>query len=166
MEIRHPDPSVYVELSVKDYTGKVQITYRMYNLKDTTSGEPIERQSPWDRRPYVGFNYFVYAGKWPGERLARMFIVGCWMAYVEHEALELVSLDRSIYYNPHDHSLSPYQMIINRVSDFSRTFEPLQVARRYFDEDEVASAALDGAFRAERELAIESDWVRTGEIGG
>lgn len=172
LRFRHPDPAVDVEVSVHAWnTSSIRIEFDMFGLRDTVGGGPISPATPWGVRERPVFHTELFVDDWPGKRLARMAAIGTWVGYVNHEALELVSLEpvslnSTIYYDPHGHPFAPSQALINDAACSRVTPGRLERLARFCFDTITVDRALADAESARAELRIEEDWVRSGELGG
>jgi len=78
--VRHPDPTSEAELAVLDHPPRLQIA--VLDSKDTTDPTNVRRLVI----STVDLTYF------PGEQLARQWLAAGWAGYLQHEALELVTI--------------------------------------------------------------------------
>lgn len=164
IRVRHPDPRVHVSISVRPAHEAVRVTFDMYGLRDTTSEGLVGDYTPGSGRR--GFHADLLTSDWPGVKMARMAAIGAWVAYINHEALELVTVRTGqIFYDPHDHPSSPAQAMVNRAGIFTNDRDGLKALACFaFDRLMVNYASVPEV--ADRELEIEEAWVRDGEIGG
>jgi hypothetical protein len=96
--IRHPNPAarplLFVELAAVDPILFLSIS----NHRDTG-----EANSPaWDSFTISNVRLTFF----PGARLARLWVAAAWSGYLQHEALELVTVDGVPPLNPHE---EPYE---------------------------------------------------------
>jgi len=90
LRFRHPDPSVSVRISVVQRPRNVRILFTLDGLPDSTLTVKHD-----------GFEYYFYAGHFPGTDKARMWALSVWALFAEHEALELTLLNGEQLANPH-----------------------------------------------------------------
>lgn len=83
MEFLHPDPGVTVSTSIFQTESLVRVMWSMKNVRDTSDFLRVRRQ-PSD------FNMQLVIKDWPGKEAAEMTLLGAWLIYVRHEAMELV----------------------------------------------------------------------------
>ena len=91
--IRHPNPSARPLIDI-DESGEPVLRISVSNHRDTGDRD----NGAWESFTIsnVRLTYF------PGERLARAWIAAAWAGYLQHEALELVTVDGLAILNPHD----------------------------------------------------------------
>lgn len=98
--IRHPNPKARAAVQLSGAGTEAALTLMVYNALDTATEEPHERNPLLISS--VRLTYF------PGVRLARQWMAAAWAGYLQHEALELVTVGRSAQWplNPHE---EPYR---------------------------------------------------------
>lgn len=95
LEVRYPDPEVWVELKLTTAEQPV-FTLVVGNVMDTRSGH---------RKSELVISCVTLA-IWPGEELCRMWVAAAWAGYLQHEALELVTYNLKSPLDPHE---EPYE---------------------------------------------------------
>lgn len=78
--VRHPDPTSEVEIALTDQPAT--LTVAVLRSRDTTDPANVRRLVI----SCVDLTYF------PGARLARQWLAAAWAGYIQHEALELVTV--------------------------------------------------------------------------
>lgn len=167
MRFRHPDPSVDVQVSLHPWgPSALLIRFDMYALRDNVNPDRrIGSMSSWSSFGRGTFHCEMLVDDWPGLHLARMAATATWMGYINHEALELVSLDDRIYYDPHRWDGCPAQRVVNTAARAPLSKSDMQeLARFCFDRPSVDTAIETDSPR--RDLEVEEGWVLSGEIGG
>jgi hypothetical protein len=96
--LRHPNPSARPLLFVEDAVVDPVLFLSISNHRDTGAAN-----SPaWDSFTISNVRLACF----PGAALARMWVAAAWAGYIQHEALELVTVDGVPPLNPHD---EPYE---------------------------------------------------------
>lgn len=108
VKILHYDPAVVVSVSVYEIalpgggTG-AHVIISLSGVRDTDLLSGREK-----KKPFAGvLSISMKTVEWPGAELARRAVVGMWLLYVQHEALELTSCPGVMH--PHD-TESPKQL--------------------------------------------------------
>lgn len=90
--IRHPNPSARPSIAIGDEL-EPMLLFSIGNHRDT--GDKNHGQWSTFVISNVRLTFF------PGEALARMWVAAAWAGYVQHEALELVTVDGVSPLDPH-----------------------------------------------------------------
>ncbi len=116
VEVRHPDPECTVQLEMRN----AELTIRL-RCRDTAN-------------PDRWIEDFVFScirfDCWPGEFLARAWLSAAWAGCLQHEALELVTVDGIAVLNPHaePYPVNPYNRGVRDGMPFVLTQESLTTA--------------------------------------
>lgn len=94
LTIRHPNPTSKPVVTLSDIGPHAMLTLEVADATDTATGEPHERNPLLISQVRLSF--------FPGVRLARQWMAAAWAGLLQHEALELVTIDGRIVLNPHD----------------------------------------------------------------
>lgn len=97
MVIRHPNRTSQVRLRLIDGTCPL-LVFSLDQTTDTTNPDRVMRDFQIST---VSLTYF------PGDRLARAWVAAAWVGYLQHEALELVTID-GLVERPLDPHLEPH----------------------------------------------------------
>lgn len=93
--IRHPNPTAKPAVQLVgqgDHFARLSVM--VYDALCTATDEPHESSPLLVSQVQLSF--------FPGARLARQWIAAAWAGYLQHEALELVTVDGRIVLNPHE----------------------------------------------------------------
>lgn len=108
IEIEHPDPNVWVDLSVTNDTfiyPSVNVNMDMWGLIDTSNRDRLISPRIGSCHPsFQPFTMILRASCWPGYRIAQLAVLGAWTTYMQHECFELVKRkhDGKTIVNPHE----------------------------------------------------------------
>lgn len=96
--IRHPNPSARPLLFIENAEVDPVLFLSISNHRDTgDANDPA-----WDSFTISNVRLTFF----PGAKLARMWVAAAWSGYLQHEALELVTVDGVAPLNPHE---QPYR---------------------------------------------------------
>ncbi len=87
VHVRHPDPKARIRVVVTEAYGTT-VRGKFQILARDTRDDP---NKPFEADSTRGFTMPFIVADWPGEQIAKLYILGAYMLYMAHEATELVS---------------------------------------------------------------------------